>query len=239
MELSKRGLELIKSFEGCRLTAYQCAAGVWTIGYGHTSGVKKGDKITQDQADAFLKSDCSRFVKHVNEINDKYHYGFNQNEFDALVSFAYNIGNIKQLTMNGQRNKFQIGYNMQFYVNAGGKKLAGLVRRRAAEYKLYTTPVEAEPVVVNKPNESYKVGKVYTTQVNLMVRKAPSATASKVGYAGLTASAKKADPDKNGSIAKGTKVTCKEVVKDTSGNTWIKIPSGYIAAIYKGEVYVK
>ena len=119
MELSKRGLELIKSFEGCRLTAYQCAAGVWTIGYGHTSGVKKGDKITQDQADAFLKCDCSRFVKHVNDINDKYHYGFNQNEFDALVSFAYNIGNIRQLTMNGQRNKFQIGYNMQFYVNAG------------------------------------------------------------------------------------------------------------------------
>ena len=101
MELSKRGLELIKSFEGCRLTAYQCAAGVWTIGYGHTSGVKKGDKITQDQADSFLKADCSRFVKHVNEINNKYHYGFNQNEFDALCSFCYNIGNVMQVSAPG------------------------------------------------------------------------------------------------------------------------------------------
>lgn len=238
MELSKKGLELIKSFEGCRLSAYQCAAGVWTIGYGHTSGVKKGDKITQAEAESFLLSDCARFVTHVNEINNKYQYGFNQNEFDALVSFAYNIGNIKGLTMNGQRNKFQIGYNMQFYCNAGGKKLAGLVRRRAEEYKLYTTPVDASVASVNAPI-SYKVGKIYTTQVNLMVRKAPSATAAKVGYAGLTASAKKADPDKNGSIAKGTKVTCKEVTTDTSGNTWVRIPSGWIAAIYNGEVYVK
>lgn len=238
MKLSKTGLDLIKSFEGCRLIAYQCAAGVWTIGYGHTKGVKAGDKITQAEAEKLLEQDCSRFVIHVNDVNDTYHYNFNQNEFDALVSFAFNIGNIRGLTLNGQRNKFQIGYNMQYYCNAGGKKLAGLVRRRAAEYDLYVTPVDAPVVNINE-SHNYKVGNTYTTQVVLVVRKAPSVTAAKVGYANLTASAKKHDSDKNGSLDKGTKVTCKEISTDTSGNLWIRIPSGWIAAIFKGEVYVK
>lgn len=238
MNLSQVGLDLIKRFEGCRLEAYQCAAGVWTIGYGHTKGVKKGDKITKAKAEDYLKEDVARFVTHVNTVNNQYRYEFNQNEFDALVSFAFNIGNILGLTMNGQRNKFQIGYNMQFYVNAGGRKLQGLVNRRKAEYELYMKEDAPAPKSVNK-DVTYKVGKTYTTQVNLIVRKAPSSTAAKVGYAGLTANAKKYDSDKNGSLDKGTKVTCKEVVQDTSGNTWIKIPSGYIAAIYKGEVYIK
>ena len=236
--ISKVGLDLIKSFEGCRLTAYQCAAGVWTIGYGHTKGVKSGDKITQAKADEFLKEDVSRFEKHVNTVDQSHGYHFTQNEFDALVSFAFNIGNINGLTMNGQRNKFQIAYNMQFYCNAGGRKLAGLVRRRKAEYDLFTkedTPAVKE---VNK-STSYVIGKVYTTQVVLVVRKAPSTTAAKVGYKNLTKSAQAHDSDKNGSLDKGTKVTCKEVSTDTSGNTWIRIPSGWIAAIYSGEVYVK
>ena len=73
----------------------------------------------------------------------------------------------------------------------------------------------------------------------LIVRKEPSISAAKVGYNGLTANAKKHDKDKNGSLDKGTRITCKGISIDTSGNIWMKIPSGYVAAIYKSEVFVK
>ena len=236
MKTSKNGIALIKSFEGCRLKAYQCAAGVWTIGYGHTAGVKKGQEITQDQADAFLISDLERYETKVNLYDSKYHW--NQNEFDALVSFCYNIGNVSCIIGNG-RTKYQIGQQMLLYVYAGGKKLAGLVRRRNAEYALFMKSAPAPEVKQENKSYSYVVGKTYTTKVdNLVVRKAPSTTAAKVGYAGLTASAKKHDRDKNGSLDVGTKVTCKAIEVDTSGNIWMKIPSGYVAAIYKGEVFV-
>lgn len=91
--IGQAGLALIKQFEGCRLIAYQCSAGVWTIGYGHTAGVYKGMKITQAQADAFLKQDIAKFEKYINNpsyvpFTDK----LNQNQFDALVSFAFNLG---------------------------------------------------------------------------------------------------------------------------------------------------
>lgn len=240
MKISKVGLDLIKSFEGCRLQAYQCSAGVWTIGYGHTRGVKAGDKITQTKAEEFLKEDLARFETHVNTVNNQFRYEFNQNEYDALVSFAFNIGNINGLTMNGQRNKFQIAYNMTSYVYAAGKKLNGLVRRREAEKALFLKECDdAKPASVNT-GTTYIVGMVYTTQVDsLVVRKAPYATAARVGYKNLTKSAQQHDRDKNGSLDKGTEVTCKGISKDTSGNTWMKIPSGYIAAIYKGEVFIK
>lgn len=97
--IGQAGLALIKQFEGCRLIAYQCSAGVWTIGYGHTAGVYKGMKITQAQADAFLKQDIAKFEKYINNpsyvpFTDK----LNQNQFDALVSFAFNLGqgNVKK-----------------------------------------------------------------------------------------------------------------------------------------------
>lgn len=94
MKTSQTGIDLIKQFEGCVLTAYKCPAGVWTIGYGHTAGVKQGQRITAAQAESYLRSDLEKYEKKV----DKYsRYGWNQNEFDALVSFAYNIGSIDQL----------------------------------------------------------------------------------------------------------------------------------------------
>ena len=93
MKTSQTGIDLIKQFEGCVLTAYKCPAGVWTIGYGHTAGVKQGQRITAAQAESYLRSDLEKYEKKV----DKYsRYGWNQNEFDALVSFAYNIGSIDQ-----------------------------------------------------------------------------------------------------------------------------------------------
>lgn len=135
MKISTTGLNLIKSFEGCRLTAYKCPAGVWTIGYGHTGNVKSGQKITQAKADAYLKSDLAKFEKHVASYDKKYKW--TQNEFDALVSFAYNVGSITQLTANGTRTKKQISEKILAYDKAAGKTLAGLTRRRQAEKALF------------------------------------------------------------------------------------------------------
>ena len=103
MRTSQNGINLIKQFEGCRLKAYKCAAGVPTIGYGHTAGVKMGQTITQVQAESYLKDDLMKYETKVMKYNDKYR--FNQNEFDALVSFAYNIGSIDKLTAGGTRSR--------------------------------------------------------------------------------------------------------------------------------------
>ena len=116
MKTSKTGLDLIKTFEGCRLKAYKCPADVWTIGYGHTgSDVKQGMVITQAEADRLLQQDLERFEKNVMKFNNKYHW--TQNEFDALVSFAFNIGSIDQLTANGTRTKAQIAQAMLLYLS--------------------------------------------------------------------------------------------------------------------------
>ena len=138
MKISDNGIELIKKFEGCRLTAYRDAVGVLTIGYGHIKGVKDGQKITQKKADALLREDLTRFEKHVNSYRKN--YKFTQNEFDALVSFAFNIGNINQLTNYGKRNKGVIADKILLYTKAGGKQLNGLVKRRRAEHDLFITP---------------------------------------------------------------------------------------------------
>ena len=138
MKISEKGIELIKQFEGCKLTAYKDAVGVLTIGYGHTGDVKANQKITQKKADELLKEDLHRFEIHVSEYRKK--YKFTQNEFDALVSFAFNIGNINQLTKYGKRNKGQIADAILLYNKAGGKVLSGLVKRRKAEYDLFIAP---------------------------------------------------------------------------------------------------
>jgi len=129
------GLNLIKQFEGCRLKAYKCPAGVWTIGYGHTAGVKAGQTITQIQADKMLVEDVERFEKNVNKYYEKYRWS--QNEFDALVSFAFSLGSIDQLTAGGTRSREVIAEKMLQYNKAGGKVLAGLTRRRQAERELF------------------------------------------------------------------------------------------------------
>lgn len=137
LTISNTGLALIKRFEGCRLTAYQDAAGVWTIGYGHTSCVKAGQTISQAQADAYLKADCAAAEKAVNAYDTIYHW--NQNQFDALVSFTFNVGsgNLKKLLQSGTRTITQISAMIAAYNKAGGKVLRGLVNRRAAEKELF------------------------------------------------------------------------------------------------------
>ena len=139
MNISNTGIELIKSFEGCPLTAYRDAVGVWTIGWGHTRGVYGGMSITQSQADAFLMEDIKGFEDHVNKYNETYH--FNQNQFDALVSFAFNIGSIGQLTDYGRRSIETISEKILLYDKADGKTLIGLTWRRHAEKELFDTPV--------------------------------------------------------------------------------------------------
>ena len=150
---SEKGIALIKQFEGCRLEAYKPVKTekYYTIGWGHYgSDVKKNQKITLDQADKMLKSDLKKYEANVNKYMKI--YNFNQNQFDALVSFAYNIGSIDTLTDNGKRSIDTIKKKLPLYTKAGGKTLAGLIRRREAELKLFNTPVKeaASPVVSNK-----------------------------------------------------------------------------------------
>ena len=135
----EKGLNLIKKFEGCRLKAYRCPSGVLTIGYGHTKGVKSGQVITQEQAEELLNKDIVNFCKKVDKYDKIYH--FNENEYNALLSFVFNIGNLDQLTANGTRRKKVIGEKMKLYTKAGGKTLNGLVHRRNKEYELYTKGV--------------------------------------------------------------------------------------------------
>ena len=146
MKTSQRGINLIKKYEGCRLTAYKPVATekYWTIGYGHYGpDVAAGAVISQMQADLYLMLDLEKFEKKVSKYSK---YNWTQNEFDALVSFAYNIGSIDQLTDNGKRTKQQIAAKIPAYNKAGGKVLAGLTKRRKEEQALFTEGLEDVPV---------------------------------------------------------------------------------------------
>ena len=143
MKISENGLKLIEQFEGLRLTAYKATRRdkYYTIGYGHYGAdVKQGMTITEAQAEAYLRQDVAEAERAVNKYAG---YVWNQNEFDALVSFAYNVGNIDGLTNNGRRSIERISAKLPEYVYSGGVKLEGLVRRRAAEKALFDTPVTA------------------------------------------------------------------------------------------------
>lgn len=141
LKTGQAGVDLIKKYEGCRLDAYKCPAGVWTIGYGHTGNVKQGDKITQEQADEFLVADLGKFEEKVNKYYNQYKW--NQNEFDALVSFAYNFGSIDQLTAGGTRSRAVIAEKILLYNKASGQVLAGLTKRRQEERTLFLIPSAA------------------------------------------------------------------------------------------------
>lgn len=142
MKISESGLSLIKSFEGLELKAYLCPAKVWTIGYGHTQGVKEGQVITKEQAESLLKGDLLIYEQAVLSHNLK----LNQNQFDALVSFAYNLGtgNLAKSTLLKKAkinpNDPTIKDEFAKWNKAGGKVLSGLTRRRIAESNLYFKP---------------------------------------------------------------------------------------------------
>lgn len=139
MKVSEKGINLIKEFEGLRLDAYQCSASVWTIGYGHTSGVKSGNRVTELEADKLLREDVANAERAVREgVN----VPLNQDQYDALVSFAFNIGsgNFWRSTLIKKLNTGDyIGASEEFsrWVHGGEKKLPGLVRRRKKERDLF------------------------------------------------------------------------------------------------------
>lgn len=139
MHTSQKGLDLIKSFEGLRLSAYKCPADAWTIGYGTTAGVKEGQTITKELAENLLREDVGRFEQQVLRLVKA---PLSQGQFDALVSFTYNLGagNLSSSTLLRLLNAGlydDAALQFQRWNKAGGKVLAGLVRRRAAERALF------------------------------------------------------------------------------------------------------
>lgn len=143
MKISNKGLELIKRHEGVRMEAYRCPAGIWTIGYGHTHQVKRGDTIDANVAHEFLKND----VRHAQNAVEKYvTVNLDQHQFDALVSFIFNVGtgNFKKSTLLRMLNKGNYsGAENQFKrwnkarVKGTLKPLRGLTRRRNDEAELF------------------------------------------------------------------------------------------------------
>ena len=139
MNISKEGLSLIKKFEGCELEAYLCPAGVWTIGYGHTKDVKEGDKINRDEADYLLQEEM---IEYESYINDFVEVPLEQNQFDALCSWVYNLGptNLKNSTMLRVLNEEKyadVPQEIKRWNKAGGEVLDGLIKRREAEAKMF------------------------------------------------------------------------------------------------------
>lgn len=139
MKTSEAGIAFIKGFEGCRLTAYTDAGGVLTVGYGHTRGVSAGQRVTEAEAEAYLVQDLLTFEKAVSALYPR----ATQTQFDALVSLGYNAGvgavsgGLLSLIKDGaDKNRLRRWWE-NHYITAGGTRLAGLVRRRKAEARLY------------------------------------------------------------------------------------------------------
>ena len=212
--VSKKCIKLVKEFEGLYLKSYKDEVGVWTIGYGITNAdkaitkvtVKAGLKITEKTADNWLEQALNKkYLPKVMKYNSKYKW--NQNEIDALVSFAYNIGSIDALTANGTRSRATIAAKMLQYNKAGGKVLNGLTRRRKAERKLFLT-------VKKKTAKKKTYATVNTKKDPLTIRSAANAKSKDLGK-----------------IPKGTKV---EVVKKRASWTKVKYKTttGYVATKY-------
>jgi|TARA_R110001592_G_scaffold7653_1_gene42419 lysozyme len=139
MTISEEGKSLIKKFEGCELTAYKCAAGVPTIGYGHIKGVSMGDTITQEQADEMFNHEMHEYETYVNTAVT---VPLSQNQYDAIVSWVFNLGNgnllaSTMLKVINSGDHAGVPAQIKRWNKAGGKVLDGLVRRREAEALLY------------------------------------------------------------------------------------------------------
>jgi lysozyme len=139
MKYSNKGLELTKQSEGLRLKAYQDTGGVWTIGYGHTKGVRRGDKCTEEEATQWLIED----VRESEDVINKYvQVPLTQGMFDALVDFVFNLGEkqfVKSTLLRKLNDRDYKGANDQFirWRFDNGKELLGLKRRRQAEDNLF------------------------------------------------------------------------------------------------------
>ena len=154
MKTSQRGIDLIKKYEGLVLHAYQCPSKVWTIGYGHTKGVYPEMTITEKQAEEFLKQDLIYY-----EFGVMTTCGFKptQNEFDSMVSFAYNCGNGALAEINHSREEFR-KYMGEYCHDSFGNVLLGLQRRRRDELQLFNSHSSSTPVAEgNSKDKFYRV----------------------------------------------------------------------------------
>lgn len=141
--ISQGGIDLIKSFEGLRLQAYQDTVGIWTIGFGSTRGVRRGDQITEQEAEQRLRDDldaaetCIRSSLNMVRLT--------QHQFDALVSFVYNLG-CRAFRNSTMYRKLEMGdfdaaaEQFQYWTRAGVEHPTGLIRRRHAEAEWFRTP---------------------------------------------------------------------------------------------------
>ena len=204
---SQTCIDMIKKFEGVRYKAYKASASekYYTIGYGHYGITDSTLEITENEALDFLYDDVSQAESKVNKYMDK--YNFNQNEFDALVCFAFNIGNIEQLTNSGTRIKEVIADKMLEYNKCGSKVLKGLTERRKTERELFLTPTNYD--------ENYRdffYGGVFKgIKENFFIREYPSTSAKKVGNTN--------QPFDN---------TVLGIVLTKTDGVWLKVKDGYV-----------
>jgi lysozyme len=148
-QVTEEGIDLIQSFESCRLKAYDDGVGVWTIGWGTTKGVKRGMTITQEEADRLFEEDLDQFADGVEALVTT---DINNNQFSALVSLAYNIGlrafgRSTLLKRVNARNFAAAADQFLVWNKGGGKVMRGLTRRRQAERKLFLKPADDSPVL--------------------------------------------------------------------------------------------
>ena len=139
MKTSAEGIALIKKFEGLELNSYQCSANVWTLGYGHTQGVAEGDSCSEEEAEIILVNDLKEFETYVNALVD---VELDQNQFDALVAWTFNLGptNVRTSTLLKKLNAGEyndVPSEIKRWNRAGGQVLDGLIRRREAEALLF------------------------------------------------------------------------------------------------------
>lgn len=171
MRMGQKGLTLLKKFEGWRSEAYLDPVGIWTIGYGHTSAagspkVVSGMTISRAEGENILRKDLKLYEK---AVNDKVKVTLNQNQFDALTSFCYNVGpgNFGESSVLKAVNSQQfhlVPFNLMRWTKAGGKTLEGLKRRRKAEGRLFNTPV---PVRVGEAAKELSHSRVIAGQTSV------------------------------------------------------------------------
>lgn len=241
MKISQKGIELIKSLEGCPVNkegkcyAYKDSVGVWTIGYGTTNAdksitgvtIKEGLVIAKSKAEEWLAASIDKkYGPNVMKYDSIYHW--NQNQYDALVSFAYNVGSIDQLVQSGRRTITEISDKILAYNKAGGEVLVGLTRRRQAEKQLFDTVI-----VTNNSPSSKKTNTVQKTST--AVSKSSSYKAKVTAKSGLNirkeSNSKSA---KLGALEYGTNVTITQT-KNGWGKTSITLNKKKVT----GWIYLK
>ena len=208
--ISDDGLDLIKHFEGCELTSYICPSGIYTIGYGHTGDVLPGQVITQQEADNLLRKDVQKFETGVNNYTNVV---LNQSQFDALVSFSYNVGlgayrdSTLLRLLNGGDYEGAAG-QFSRWVNGSNGPLPGLVRRRDAEEQLY-----------RKDGWPTGDGDTYIPAADPVIIVAKQDTVLKKEIAQST----ELDPDQKWNVAKGKELKVTWHGKPQDGHTYITV----------------